>query len=80
MVSKDPFNIAQSPQVAPITCIACGNNMRCVRRSPGRSGESQAFVCAVCGRSFERTVGLQVGDAAIQVEVENSLGITRKSG
>jgi len=80
MVSRDPFNFANSATVAPISCMECGNNMHCVRRQPSAGGEHQCFVCAGCGASSERVVGLQVSDADIQSAVENSLGMTRKAG
>jgi hypothetical protein len=80
MASRDLFNIAHSPAVAPIPCIECGNNMHCVRRQPAHAGERQMFVCAACGNASERTVGLQESDADIQCAVETSLGIVRRTG
>jgi hypothetical protein len=75
MASKDPFNIANSPAVAPIPCIDCGNNMHCVRRAPGAAGEHQLFTCIACGNSTERVVGLQASDDAIQRSAEIELGL-----
>ncbi len=75
MASKDPFNFANSPVVAPIPCIVCGNNMHCVRRQPLDEGERQLFMCAACGGSSERTVGLEASDADIQREAEKRSGL-----
>lgn len=80
MASSDPFNIAHSPAVASIPCVACGNNMHCVRRQPARAGERQLFTCATCANSSERIVGLQESDADIQGALEKSLGIARPAG
>lgn len=78
MASKDPFNFANSKTVASIPCMACGNNMHCVRREPVAGGERQTFMCATCGNASERTAGLQVSDAEIQNAVEQRLGIVRR--
>jgi hypothetical protein len=80
MASRDPFNIANSPAVAPIPCVECGSNMHCIRREPQNSGERQLFMCAACGNASERTVGLQESDAEVQGGIETSLGIVRKTG
>lgn len=77
MGSRDPFNIASSPTIAPIVCSQCGNNMHCIRRRPVARGEQQSFVCAWCAFSLERTVGLQDSNAAFQAEAEKRLGIHR---
>ena len=74
MASKDPFNIAHSPIVAPIPCIECGNNMHCVRRQPTSSGEKQRFLCS-CKNSVERFKALEMSDDQVQRHVEDSLGI-----
>lgn len=75
MASKDPFNIASSPAVAPIPCMDCGHNMHCVRRVPTDEGERQLFMCAACGHSSERVVGLQESDDTIQKAAEKNTGI-----
>jgi hypothetical protein len=71
MGSKSPFRIVDSPLVAPITCVECGNNMYCVRREPVADGEKQLFLCAACGRDFERIEGPQPSDAEIQRAAED---------
>ncbi len=75
MVSKDPFNFRSSPGVAPIPCVACGNNMHCVRRVPLQGGESQLFICAACVATAERAVGPQASDHEIQQAAEASSGV-----
>lgn len=73
--SNDPFDIASSRTIAPVTCTDCGNNMYCFRRSPAGCGERQWFLCSGCGEKIERTVGLQPSDTAIQSEAEKIAGI-----
>ncbi|MGD9923895.1 MAG: hypothetical protein AB7V13_21000 [Pseudorhodoplanes sp.] len=80
MASRDPFNIVESPVVASIPCIGCGNNMHCIRRQQVTAGEVQLFMCAACGNSSERVVGMQESDEDIQSAIEKSLGIARKAG
>jgi hypothetical protein len=80
VASKDPFNFIDSPAVAPIPCVECGNNMQCVRRQAVSDTERQTFVCAVCGHESERTLGAQESDHDIQSAVERSLGISRAAG
>jgi ferredoxin len=75
MASKDPFNIANSPAVAPIPCTECGNTMHCVRRQACDTGDHQLFICAACGKSAERFVGLQDSDDAVQRAAERESGI-----
>lgn len=70
MASKDPFNIANSPSVAPIPCVECGNNMHCVRRQLLAPGEYQLFQCVSCGANTDRTVGLQISDTAIEEQAK----------
>jgi transposase-like protein len=75
MASKDPFNFLNSPVVVPIPCIDCGNNMHCVRRVPEQNGERQMFICAACGDTTERAVGIQASDYEIQKAAEASSGL-----
>jgi hypothetical protein len=75
VASKDLFNFAQSPNVTPIVCHDCGNNMHCIRRQQVADGERQTFMCAACGSAAERLVGLQPSDAAIQAEAEKRSGV-----
>ena len=78
MASKDPFNIQNSPFVAPIPCVNCGTNMHCVRRESASAGEKQLFQCS-CGNSVERIVGIDVSDNELQCSVEKSFGIDPSS-
>jgi hypothetical protein len=57
MASKDLFEFLSLPCLLPISCVECGFNMYCVRRSPEETGEKQTFTCAACGESKERIVG-----------------------
>lgn len=57
MASKDLFGFLSLPCLMPISCVECGYNMYCVRRSPEETGEKQVFTCATCGESTERIVG-----------------------
>lgn len=75
MAATTPFNISLSPEVAPITCLECGNNMRCVRRMPQSLGEQQLFMCVSCGTTSERVVGLEVSDHEIQKAAEQVAGL-----
>ena len=79
MASKDPFNIANSPSVAPIPCVQCGNNMRCLRRQLLAPGEYQLFKCVSCGAEADRTVGIQASDSAIEKRAETLAGLTQKT-
>jgi hypothetical protein len=52
--------------------------MHCVRRVPERAGERQIFICATCGQSSERVLGLQESDYDIQKSAEANSGLSAR--
>lgn len=72
MASKDPFNFNSASFIPPIVCTACGKNMHCVRRVPGKAGEIHTFECA-CGNALTREPQTEESDAAIQEAVEKRI-------
>ena len=77
MASFTPF--ATSTEVAPITCMHCGQNALYVRATPdskGRPYQYQLFECTGCHRRVMRTVEAeQTSDADIQALAERLAGV-----